>query len=342
MSTRRRLIIVTSTTFLIIIALLGLFIVQHIRTSQNTTQNKPGQATEATPTDTAASISSPGLHTFNFTHNGIERTYNVYLPKNYVPKQTYPLLIGLHGGFGSAEQFEASTGLDGQADTHNFIIAYGQGTSWGKLAAPVWNAGGCCGQAVTSEKNIDDVGYIRQIIKNISSSYAIDAQRVYATGMSNGGMMANRLACEASDSIHGVGIVSGTIQIDDCSPANHMPVLIMHGTADPRVLYNGGTSSGAIKITAIPVMREFADWANRNGCSGGITTTPIVTRSADNKTVDVLQYNNCAASTIQYRINGGEHEWPGGKTTTNQLEQHLPTQVIDASKTIVEFLGLAS
>ena len=283
-----------------------------------------------------------GAHKLTFDHDGISRSYTIYLPKGYDANRTYPVLLGFHGGFGSAEQFEQSGRLDEKADIYGFIIVYGQGTSWGRIGAPVWNAGDCCVQATTSQKNVDDVGYVRNVIQRVSSEYWIGNERVYATGMSNGAMLSHRLACEASDVVHGIAAVSGTIQISSCTPSRRIPILMMQGTDDPRVLYDGGTTTGTIRIASQPVSDVYAAWAQRNGCT--TTESPKVTsvakQSGDGKTVDLVQYPSCAVDTVLYRVNGGVHEWPGGSSTSNVLEQKKPTQAIDASQVIVNFLGL--
>lgn len=332
---------------LIIAILIGLRIARQNDRTQTATQHPAQAATNPAPSTRHSMpksdvVATPGAHQVTFDSDGISRTYTIYLPKGYDATRTYPVLLGFHGGFGSAEQFEQSSRLDEKADTYGFIVVYGQGTSWGRIGAPVWNAGDCCGQAVTSQKNVDDVGYVRKVIQRVGSEYWIDTQRVYATGMSNGAMLSHRLACEASDVIHGVAAVSGTIQVSRCAPSQRVPVLMMQGTDDPRVLYSGGTTTGSIRITSQPVDDVYAAWAQRNGCAtvGSPSVTSVVAHSSDNKTVDRIQYPSCAVSTVLYRINGGVHEWPGGNSTSNILEQKKPTQVVDASQIIVDFFGL--
>ena len=344
----RRLVLAISAALLLVGALLGVRIVRHHMSAppatSTTQQQVPAPQHHATTHETSKSraVAIPGTHTIAITSGGLDRSYILHLPKGYDARKTYPVLMGFHGGFGSAQQFEASTGLDTQADMHNFIVIYGQGTSWGRIGAPVWNAGGCCGQAVNSQKNVDDVNYVRQILKDVDDHYWIDTRRVYATGMSNGAMLAHRLACEASDRIHGIAAVSGTIQITNCSPAQRMPILMMQGTNDPRVLYDGGTSSGPIQITSQPVLQIYREWAARNGCAVATpaVTTRVASASSDGKSVDQIQYPGCPTPTTLYRVNGGVHEWPGGNPTNNTLEQKTPPQAINASHTIVTFFGL--
>ncbi len=347
---RKKWLYISIGLALLVVLLIGLRVVRQNERTQTTTQSPAQIKQQKTESKIipqhdkpkSDAVATAGTHQVTFESGGISRSYTIYLPKGYDATRTYPVLLGFHGGFGSAEQFEQSSRLDEKADTYGFIIIYGQGTSWGRIGAPVWNAGDCCGQAVTSQKNVDDVGYVRNVIQRVDSEYWIDTQRVYATGMSNGAMLSHRLACEASDVVHGIAAVSGTIQISSCTPSRRIPVLMMQGTDDPRVLYNGGTTTGSIQITSQPVLEVYAAWARRNGCgaTGSPHVSSVVARSSDNKSVDLIQYPSCAVKTVLYRVNGGVHEWPGGNSTSNALEQKKPTQAIDASQIIVNFLGL--
>lgn len=283
----------------------------------------------------------PGNYTFSFvTSDKLTRTYVVHIPKNYNPSRPYPVLFGFHGGFGSAGQFEKSTGFSPLADERGFIVVYGQGTAWGKLEAPVWNGGACCGQAVDSQKNVDDVGYVRAIVSQIATKYNIDKTRIYTTGMSNGGIFSYRLACEASDIFAGAAIVSGAIQIKTCAPSKQIPVLLIHGTSDERVPYSGGKGGGIVNAVFLPVEKEFADWGVRNSCTGAIKTTAVPPLVQDGKTIDKLTFPSCAKTTELYRINGGIHEWPSGSPDASRLEKGEPSKALNASQTILNFFNL--
>lgn len=274
------------------------------------------------------------------THDDIERTYLVHIPESYDASVPFPILMAFHGGFGSAEQLEYSSGLSELADKHGFIVVYGQGLSLGIIHAPVWNAGTCCGKAV--EKNIDDVGYVKAVIKEMENAYRIDSDRIYITGMSNGGMFVQRLACEAADMFAGAASVAGTVVTEPCASTRAIPALIIHGTNDENVPYEGGVGTKAVnRIYHIPVEKEFNIWAERNNCAGAIVTTSVATSSRDGKTAEKLSYSGCTAPVALYRINGGIHEWPGGKSPRrNFLEKSEPTDVINASETIIDFFGL--
>lgn len=270
-----------------------------------------------------------------------QRTYLVHTPLGYDSTHQYPVVVGLHGGFGNAEQFEKASHLSEKADAKGFIAVYGQGTALGAINAPTWNAGGCCGASAQDKNNVDDVGYVRAVIEKVRQDYSVNSSRVYVTGMSNGGMMANRLACEAADMFAGAAIVSGTIQIATCTPSRQIPIMIMHGTADDNVPYNGGQGSKAVnRSTYMSVEHEFIEWGTRNSCEGSVVATSIPSQSSDGITIDKLAYGHCAQTVVLYRVNGGGHEWPGGRQAGNALERKLPTRAVDATQTILDFFHL--
>lgn len=271
------------------------------------------------------------------------REYAAHVPEGYEAAKAYPVLLAFHGGFGSAEQFEDSSGLSEVADKRGFIVVYGQGLSFGLLKASVWNAGACCGQAQEDRQDIDDVAYVRAVVNDLKQRYSVNEQRIYSTGMSNGAMFTQRLACEAPDLIAGAASVAGTIAISDCKPGRPIPILIIHGTDDENVPYAGGTGSEAFNRAAyISIEQEFRDWAARNRCSAGSpAVTQIAPRASDGKSVTKQTYIGCSAPVELYTIHGGVHEWPGGhKPTDNRLERTQPTQVLDASRVITDFFGL--
>jgi polyhydroxybutyrate depolymerase len=272
------------------------------------------------------------------TADGLTRTYMVHLPTGYDVSKSYPLVLVLHGGGGNAAITERQTGFSTLSDANGFIVAYPEGTTGPVLGLlSSWNAGDCCGSA---KNKIDDVSFIRQLVTSLESTYSINSAKVFATGMSNGAMLSNRLACEAADIFAGVAPVSGTIQIPVCSPSRPVPILMIHGTSDGTVPYNGGAGTGTFtkSNTFLSVPQALADWAARNKCSSGPTTTPVTPLVNDGKTVDKLAYAGCSAPTLLYRVNGGSHSWPGGVDVQLQ-DSNAPTQAINASQTIWDFFA---
>lgn len=275
------------------------------------------------------------------TKDGLIRTYTVHLPPNYDKNKAYKLVVALHGGFGSGASMETQTNLSKVADMRTgekFIIVYPDGY---KDVARAWNAGGCCGTPAL--RNIDDVSFIKELVASLKTKYSIS--KVYATGMSNGGMLANRLACEASDVFTSIAPVSGTIQVPTCVPTKPIGVLMVHGTDDTRVPYNGGFGTGkpTAGVTFVSVPKTLSDWAIRNKCSTNFSTSVVPPLTNDGITIDKLTYAKCAVPTMLYRVNGGSHSWPGGTAASiNILEDKSPTQSLNTSKIILDFFAEAS
>jgi polyhydroxybutyrate depolymerase len=138
----------------------------------------------------------------------------------------------------------------------------------GKLAT--WNAGHCCGGA--RDDAVDDVGFVRALVAELKRRLPVDAARIHATGMSNGGMMAHRLACDAADLFASVAAVAGTDNTTACTPSRPIPVLHIHALDDAHVLYGGGAGPDAFRdpskvtdFTSVP--ETITRWTRRNGCS---------------------------------------------------------------------------
>lgn len=279
------------------------------------------------------------------TKDGLTRTYNIHLPKDFSKTTKYDLIVALHGGFGSGSHLESQTNLSIENNMRldkKFIIVYPDGYQRATDTARTWNAGGCCG--ASARRDVDDVAFIKELVSSIKSTYRVG--KVYATGMSNGAMLTQRLACEASDVFSKVAPVAGTIQVPVCEPANPIGVLMIHGTNDPIIPYNGGTVTATLTMetTFVPVEENLSNWATMNQCSKYLKTTNIAPLTNDGVTIKKLQYNNCqtrnlvVTPTMLYKVVGGTHSWPGGSAGTNQ-ESAGPTQSLNASKLILDFFA---
>ncbi len=164
-----------------------------------------------------------GTHTLHLAFQGLERKVLVHVPAGYKAAAPTPLVIALHGGGGHAEVManEERYGLVGKAECEGFVVVFPNGYSQLRSARfATWNAGRCCGDA--RDHNVDDVGYIRALVNHLKARVNVDASRVFATGMSNGGMVSHRLACEAADVFRAVASVAGTDATVSCSPARRV------------------------------------------------------------------------------------------------------------------------
>lgn len=244
-----------------------------------------------------------GSPTLTLQSGGRTRSAILHVPEKYDPTQGTMLVLNFHGFTSAGWQQSLLTRMSQESDARGFIVAYPEGV------AASWNAGDCCGTAWTDA--VDDVKFVRDLIDRIEADYCIDPRRVFATGMSNGGFLSHRLACEVSDRIAAVAPVAGVLGIDGCAPKRPMPVLHFHGTADPMVPYGGGTPiipqlGVGLKFRSVAETMDY--WRKQNGCSSFEQT---IFQKGD---ATCVQWPDCnaGAATVLCTIDGGGHTWPGG------------------------------
>jgi len=233
-------------------------------------QSKPSMPF-ATPPNTVALLPA-GQLVKSIDSNGSARSYILYIPDGLSADHTLALVLVLHGGLGNGETAIAMSGFNAVADKHGFLVVYPNGSGVRDDRLLSWNSGNCCGHA--KQNNIDDVGFIRQVAADVQKSYPIDPKRIYVTGMSNGAMMSQRLACEAADLFAAAAPVSGTLNYFDCQPAVPIAILEFHGTADQSVPYDGGMgqkSLAQINFTSVSYSIDF--WVKQNGCPASPQTS---------------------------------------------------------------------
>jgi polyhydroxybutyrate depolymerase len=284
------------------------------------------------------------LHKQLFIHDGKVRTYLIHLPPQYDPRTPLPLVIVLHGGGGSGQNIEEQSSMSDKADQEGFIAVYPDGSGHFRNRLLTWNAGFCCAYAY--ENSVDDVGFIRQLIEKLQRRYAIDRQRIYATGISNGGIMAYRLGAELSDVIAAVAPVAASIggkATADSSewvippPDYSLSVIAFNGMLDTRVPYNGGiptaeNTRGAYSYLSVEESLSF--WVQQNNC---LQSADRQTSTSGNIIVDT--YTGCTNSTevVLYSIVNGGHAWPGGQKGWEGGDE--PTQEISATDIMWEFFN---
>lgn len=179
--------------------------------------------------------------------DGLDRSYRLYVPTSYNSDTPTPLTLNWHGLTSNSGQQEAYTGTSIGED-RGYILAFPMGVG------NAFNGGGCCGQFANPPHSEDDVGFARAIVDEIASHFCVDRRRIYSTGVSNGGYMTERLACNASDLFAAVAPVAALgYPIPECEPSRPVPLLAFNGTEDPLVSYDRSTQSAQV-------------WAARNGC----------------------------------------------------------------------------
>lgn len=195
--------------------------------------------------------------------DGSIRTYTVVVPPDYYRGETFPLVIALHGGGGSGAQFERNSRLSAKARREGFIVVYPDGTGMIRT----WNAGNCCGYA--GRNDVDDVKFISRMIDQLVKDHKADIGRVYATGISNGGMMCYRLACELGNKIAAIAPVAAVMVTNNCPPVGPVPVLHIHSVLDRNVPVKGGRGKGPSGTNYPPLDSTLAFWSGADGCTGG-------------------------------------------------------------------------
>lgn len=269
-------------------------------------------------TDTDSRIAKPGDYSFVIQHGGRARTYRVHVPARYDRAVAAPLLVALHGGEGmDTRAGNAYYGLMAKSEREGFVAVFPNGYTKTPGRGASWNAGTCCGAA--REENVDDVGFIRQVVTNVFGQLHIDRQRIYATGVSNGAMMAYRLACEMPEVFRAVATVAATDRTASCAPRNPVSVLHIHAKDDKLVPFNG-------------VAASVSKWAQLNGCQ----QTPR--RSLEMAGAYCEVYSYCRGqSEVQLCVTDtGGHTWPGGAAAR---AQGAPSQAISATNTAWDFLS---
>ena len=230
-------------------------------------------------------------------HDGLTREYLLYVPSSYESNTAVPLLFNFHGYGGTSSDHLVTADMRSLADQENFLLCYPQGSSDG-YGSGHWNAALPGGD---NKSTADDTGFVSAMITSISSSYQVDSTRIYACGYSNGGMMSYFLGGSMSEKIAAIGSVSGSMLEGNPDPANPVPMINFHGTADYVLTYSGGDGSTSTTDT-------LSYWATRNGAS----TTPVITNmNSGNVSVQKSVYSdsNGTAWVEHYKVINGGHVW---------------------------------
>lgn len=261
-------------------------------------------------TDVTSKIERPGTYTYKIIIDGMVRYYMVHVPKKYNPQTSSSLLFAIHGGGGNMK-IQANDEYYKQiskSEETGSITVFPNGYSKFKSGSfATWNAGHCCGDA--RDKNLDEISFFKTMVKNLSSQLNIDPKKIYATGMSNGGMMAYRLACEMTDTFSAIASVTGTDNTKNCSPSRPISILHIHAKDDEHVKFEGGAgkkAASADKITNFKsVPSTVSKWVEFNKCDSKPTKVGSYCERYE-KCRDGMKVQLCVTPT-------GGHSWPGGK-----------------------------
>ncbi|MEO1654144.1 MAG: T9SS type A sorting domain-containing protein [Bacteroidota bacterium] len=242
-----------------------------------------------------------------------QRQYIVHLPPAYNDQEPLALVIVLHGGSGNLNSVQNFTNMNPVSNANRFLVLYPQGFGPSGMGGFTW----ADGRGTSADKlGIDDVGFINHLLDQVIQDFAVDESRIYLCGFSNGGFLTQKIACQMNErlaAIASLGSSQGVDQILSCNPERPLPTLILTGTADPLVPYEGGPMEG--DVPDVISSRELLDfWIQNNACRNELDSLNLPdTDTTDNSNVSVFEWDqcDCEAKVKHLRINGGGHTWPG-------------------------------
>lgn len=269
-------------------------------------------------------------------YGGAMRSYLVHLPNAPQPAEGFPIILAFHGGGMQGAGMRRLTGLNAVADRMGFVVVYPDGID------RHWNDG-----RSTISNPQDDVGFVAQVIDRVAQDYPVDRRRVFATGLSNGALFAQRIGCELSDRIAAIASVAGSMPSElasRCAPKRAVSVLQINGTADPIMPYEGGSVADFGGVgeggTVLSTARTASLWARINRC-GAVPDQQNLPPTArlDRTRVSRITYHGCdgGRAVMTLSVAGGGHAWPGGGQYAPRLLIGVASRQIDASQLIAEF-----
>jgi polyhydroxybutyrate depolymerase len=269
--------------------------------------------------------------------DGAQRTYTIYVPDGLDPAKRYPIVMALHGGLGNGERVAQQTGLPDHVDRRGFIGVFPD--SKGKQ----WNDG-----RETTRSGPDDVAFLVKLVRQIASESGGDPKRVYVAGVSNGGMMVQRLICE-TDMVAAAAVVIAnlpTALVSSCQPKRPVPIVFFNADTDPLMPWAGGQIKSAPGLgvggTVISTMQTIAFWDRVNGCRDEQVAN-LPARNDDGIRVKLYTFESCsAAPVLLYEIQGGGHTWPGGPVPKLAIIRHIvgaTRKDVDATQVMLDLFA---
>jgi polyhydroxybutyrate depolymerase len=259
----------------------------------------------------------PGDFDKTITVGTASRRYLLHVPASYKSGTAMPVVVLFHGGQGSATTIANITGKDTFsvfADRAGFIAIYPNSVSG------TWDDGR---DTVTVSTN--DVAFVDALLDEVAKDYNVDTKRVYATGISNGGMMTHRLACDLTKRFAAIATVAANMPVSlstKCSPTRAMPIAMLSGDADPLMPYAGGSISGGISGNVLSVNDTVKFWLTKNSLVATAKTSSLVDAdTTDGTTTTLFEYGTSGSSNdvALYSIKGGGHTWPSGTQYFTEL-----------------------
>jgi polyhydroxybutyrate depolymerase len=265
----------------------------------------------------------------------LTRTYAIHVPQRSAPKGGYPILFAFHGGGGEGAKIATLMKFDPYADARGFIVVYPDGLD------RHWNDG-----RDSIKNKSDDIGFVTALLDDLKRRYPVNANKVFAVGISNGAVFSQRVACELSDRFTAIAAVSGSLAADlapSCHPARPISVLQIAGTADPIMPYDGGAVRKILGMgeggNVLSVRDTVVLWAEKDGCAAPSEPERLaLITQPDGTAVTKQSYAQCqgSATVTLLSIEGGGHAWPGGPQIFPRIVGRA-SQQLDATRAIIDF-----
>jgi len=262
------------------------------------------------------------------------RMATVCVPRAAVPATGWPVVLAFHGGQSHPEMMRRFSGLDELAETGRAAVAYPAGTG-SRSGMLTWNGGNCCGDA--RAEDVDDVAFVAALLDALPAHLPVDPRRVHATGMSNGAMMAYRVAAELAARIASIAPVAGPLALSSIAPVRPVSVLAFHGTLDQFTPFEGGIGRRSVtRVAHRPVLEGILEWVHADGCPAE-PTREAVPCSDEGITIERLTWGpgREGSEVVLYRLDGGGHTWPGRHPDSFYLGSSALS--LDATGLIAEF-----
>jgi polyhydroxybutyrate depolymerase len=288
-------------------------------------------------------FTSMNYSSHTLTVDGITRTYLLIEPLTETA-QPLPLILALHGGGGTARSMCLMPGgLAAPALREGYLLVCPQGVE------RHWNDGRAIQTWRSHAEDIDDVGFLIALVDHLLQLYDIDDERIFATGISNGGQMSYRLACEQSSRVVGIAPVVASMAVSlECQPGNPVSILVINGTEDPLIPFDGGEITALRRgLGSVKATREVLEfWARSNQCGQEAESIQIPELDPhDGTRVIQHEYSPCLNGSLVelYEIVAGGHTWPGANQYLPEFLIGRLSQEMQASEVIIEFFnGLPS
>jgi polyhydroxybutyrate depolymerase len=295
----------------------------------------------------ARAVLAPGEHSFTLKHDGAERSYLVHMPPQAAGGKPLPVVLNFHGAGSNGKQEEGFSNMNPCADRHGFIAVYPNGS--GNFDNHfTWNAGFCCTYAMTHQ--IDDVGFVIAVIDDLAPRTPINRRRVYATGMSNGAMLAYRLGAQASNYIAAIAPVAGSMVTRDFRPEHPMPLMAFNSVNDPFVRYEGGAGKTVLWLFRRgggrpSIEQVIAKWRQYDRCPEAPDPARTLSGAPASRNAGITAtryaWGPCANDTevVLWKFTGSGHVWPGGIQDRFEHVLGRTTDLIDANEEMWQFFS---